>query len=77
MAILVLLHLQRVCFQEGERGVIAWGVTAGPKQGVEVHVCCVSHWKADFGHSAMFNLMVEFLFGKSNCFAVDKAYEGF
>ncbi len=57
--------------------MIAWGVAAGPKQEAEVYVCCVSCWKADFGHSTVFKLKVESLFGKSNCFAVDKLFAGF
>ena len=77
MAILVLLHPQGFCFREGERGLIAWGVTAGLKQGAKVHACCVSHWNADFGHSAVSKLKVEFLFGEGDCFAVDKAFAGF
>ncbi len=77
MAILVLFHRQGFCFQEGERGIITWGVAAGPKQGAKVHVCCVSCWKADFSYSVVFKLKVEFLFRKGDCFAVGKAFAGF
>ncbi len=77
MAILELFHPQGVCLREGERGIIVWGVATGPNQCAKVHVCCVSCQKSDFGHSMVFKLKVEFLFGKGDCFAVDKAFAGF
>ncbi len=76
MAGILLSGLDWFDFCEGERGVIAWGVAAGPKKRAQVHVHYASRQKADFVQAVTFELVVELLLGKSHRLAVYNALAG-